>query len=628
MSHKFKGNVTISGNLGLPAATANRALIIDGSNQISASSVTSTELGYMSGVTSAIQTQLDAKVSNSLTDGKILIGNVSNVATEQTVSGDITLSNAGVAAITSGVIVNADVNASAAIAVSKLAAVTASRALASDGSGFVSASSVTSTELGYVSGVTSAIQTQIDAKISSSEKGANNGVATLDGGGKIPVSQLPNSVMEYQGNWNASTNTPTLADGTGSAGDVYRASVAGSQDLGSGSQSFDVGDWVVYNGSIWEKSTNSNAVVSVNGQSGIVVLDSDDISEGVTNLYYTAERAQDDIGTILVDSATIDFTYSDGTPSITAIVKAASLDETHLTSGTQIPVAKIAALTASRAVVTDGSGVLSASATTSTEVGYLSGVTSAIQTQLGNKAATDLSNLITTSIPVDLLPSVDLTSNLGSATKTWSNLFAAQIKNASGNTIVDTATTEIFDLSGNFALNSDQRRLYDSSGNKALNWQSRILYASNDAAAIDFSNISTVTFSGQVLSGVGSPSVSTDAATKGYVDGVVPAEGSFSGANNQVSPANVTGFAFANASYRSFDSLVSIYVDATSPLYEVYNLRGVQKGSSWDLAQASNGDDSSVLFSITNAGQIQYTSGNYAGFNALTIKFISRTTSV
>lgn len=59
---------------------------------------------------------------------------------------------------------NADIKAAAAIAVNKLAAVTANRALASDASGFITASSVTDTELGYVSGVTSAIQTQIDGK--------------------------------------------------------------------------------------------------------------------------------------------------------------------------------------------------------------------------------------------------------------------------------------------------------------------------------------------------------------------------------------------------------------------------------------------------------------------------------
>jgi hypothetical protein len=60
-------------------------------------------------------------------------------------------------------ILNADIAAAAGIAVSKLAALTASRALVSDSSGFMSASAVTSTELGYLSGVTSAIQTQLNA---------------------------------------------------------------------------------------------------------------------------------------------------------------------------------------------------------------------------------------------------------------------------------------------------------------------------------------------------------------------------------------------------------------------------------------------------------------------------------
>lgn len=66
--------------------------------------------------------------------------------------------------IAAGAITNTEVNASAAIAVSKLAALTASRAVVSDGSGFISAATTTSTEIGYVNGVTSAIQTQLNAK--------------------------------------------------------------------------------------------------------------------------------------------------------------------------------------------------------------------------------------------------------------------------------------------------------------------------------------------------------------------------------------------------------------------------------------------------------------------------------
>lgn len=105
-------------------------------------------------------------------------------------------------------------------------------------------------------------------------------------------------------------------------------------------------------------------------------------------------------------------------------------------------------------------------------------------------------------------------------------------------------------------------------------------------------------------------------------------ETSFSAANNQVAAANVTGLAFANGTVRSFDALVSVYINATASLYEVFKLSGIQKGASWDMAVESNGDSSGVTFSITNAGQVQYTSGNSAGFVADTMKFRAITTSV
>lgn len=189
--------------------------------------------------------------------------------------------------------------------------------------------SVSNAKFQYLGNVTSDIQTQINAKISSSEKGANNGVATLDSGGKIPTAQLPNSVMEYKGQWNANTNSPTLADGTGNAGDVYRVSVAGTQNLGSGNITFAVGDWVMYSGTIWEKASNTNDVNSVNGQTGSVVLTTSNISEG-SNLYFTDERAQDAVGTILTDSASIDFTYNDAGNTITAAVLPAGVDHNSL----------------------------------------------------------------------------------------------------------------------------------------------------------------------------------------------------------------------------------------------------------------------------------------------------------
>lgn len=83
----------------------------------------------------------------------------------QILQGSATLADDSVtsAKIVDGAIVNADINASAAIAFTKMANLTTARALVSDGSGDVSVSAVTSTEIGYLDGVTSAIQTQLNA---------------------------------------------------------------------------------------------------------------------------------------------------------------------------------------------------------------------------------------------------------------------------------------------------------------------------------------------------------------------------------------------------------------------------------------------------------------------------------
>ena len=83
--------------------------------------------------------------------------------------------------------------------------------------------------------------------------GQPNGIASLDADGRIPYSQLPESALEWKGEWDASTNTPHLADGTGTSGDMYIVTVAGTQDLGSGAISFLVNDRVIYNGAGWQR---------------------------------------------------------------------------------------------------------------------------------------------------------------------------------------------------------------------------------------------------------------------------------------------------------------------------------------------------------------------------------------
>lgn len=75
----------------------------------------------------------------------------------------------------------------------------------------------------------------------------------------------------YQGTWDAANNSPTLASNVGTQGEYYVTNVAGSTDL-NGITDWNVGDWAIFNGNIWQKVDNTDAVSSVNGQIGTVVL--------------------------------------------------------------------------------------------------------------------------------------------------------------------------------------------------------------------------------------------------------------------------------------------------------------------------------------------------------------------
>ena len=125
---------------------------------------------------------------------------------------------------------------------------------------------------GTMSGVT------VTGYIPTSEKAQPLGVATLDAGGKVPTSQIPmQGDLNYQGTWTATTNTPTLTSSVGTQGYYYVVSVAGTTNL-NGITDWQIGDWAIYNGSVWQKVDNTDAVSSVNGQVGTVVLTQADIS--------------------------------------------------------------------------------------------------------------------------------------------------------------------------------------------------------------------------------------------------------------------------------------------------------------------------------------------------------------
>jgi hypothetical protein len=393
----------------------------------------------------------------------------------------------------------------------------ANRALISDADKKIVESAVTSTELGHLSGVTSAIQTQLDAKVDESREGQANGIATLDAGGKVPVTQLPNSVMEFQGAWNASTNSPTLADGTGNQGDVYRVSVAGTQNLGSGSQAFDVGDFAIYNGSIWQWSGGSDAVMSVFGRQGTVTAQNGD---------YTASQV------------------------------------------TNVPAGTIAATTVQAAV------------------NELDGDVVAAQSSIDNHIA-DTSDAHDASA----------ISNIPSG-----NLAATDVQ---------------------AALNELQSDVDTRATTTALNNHINDTSDAHDASAISVVPAGNLT-STDVQSALEEIQTELDNFNPGSPGDIQ--ETSFSLANNQASPANVTGLAFSGA-VRSFEALVSVEIDAASDLFEVFKLYGIRRGADWQMSVESTGDNSLVAFTITSGGQVTYTSGNYATFVSGAIKFRAETTS-
>jgi hypothetical protein len=126
---------------------------------------------------------------------------------------------------------------------------------------------------GTMSGVT------VTGYIPTTEKAAALGVATLDAGGTVPLSQIPASIqggVSYQGTWNASINTPTLSNGVGTKGYYYVVSVAGNTNL-DGITAWNVGDWAIFNGTVWQKVDNTDAVTSVNGYTGTVNLTYTDV---------------------------------------------------------------------------------------------------------------------------------------------------------------------------------------------------------------------------------------------------------------------------------------------------------------------------------------------------------------
>lgn len=116
------------------------------------------------------------------------------------------------------------------------------------------------------------LQEQINDLIPSQT--GNSGKFLTTNGTDLAWSDI--TTLVYEGTWNASTNTPTLASSVGSNGHYYVVSTSGSTNL-NGITDWVVGDWAIFNGAAWQKIDQTNLVSSVNGEVGAVVLDAADV---------------------------------------------------------------------------------------------------------------------------------------------------------------------------------------------------------------------------------------------------------------------------------------------------------------------------------------------------------------
>ena len=131
------------------------------------------------------------------------------------------------------------------------------------------------------------VTVDVSGKEDKVNKGIENGYASLDASGKVPLIQINDALLgsvNYKGTYNAATNTPALpTPASGNKGFYYIVSTAGTQ-VGLTLQA---GDWVISNGILWGKVDNNNAVTSVNGLVGSVVLNTSNVNDSTNRRYQT-----------------------------------------------------------------------------------------------------------------------------------------------------------------------------------------------------------------------------------------------------------------------------------------------------------------------------------------------------
>jgi len=298
------GNIVLGNASNVPTSTA-----VTGDITISNAGVTAISSGVIVNADINASAAIDYSKLAALTSGNILIGNASNVATSTAVTGDITISNAGVTAIASGVIVNADINASAAIDYSKLATLTAGNIVLGNSSNVATSTPVTGDITISDAGVTAiASGAIVDADINAN---AEIAVSKLADGAARQLLQTDAAGTGVE--WTNNIDVPGTLDVTGAA--VFDGTITAKDNVTLNAQSdlrladSDSSNWVALqapatiasnvtwtlpavdgtNGQVL--STNGTGTLSwatAGGGGGLTLLNTISVSFGASNVTYTS----------------------------------------------------------------------------------------------------------------------------------------------------------------------------------------------------------------------------------------------------------------------------------------------------------------------------------------------------
>lgn len=497
-------------------------------------------------------------------------------------------------------IVNADINASAAIALTKLAALTASRATATDASGFIVASSVTDTELGYVSGVTSAIQTQLGNKLNLSGgtlsgnlamggnkiTGLGSPTASTDAANKLYVDSVAEG-LKPKAAVRVSTTANITLSGTQTIDGI--SAIAGNRVLVKDQTlTEDNGIYIVAAGA-WSRSTDFDSLSPIDEINGALVA----VQEGTAN----AGKVFVQTGTVAtLGTDPINFVFFNSNASLVGgdgiTVSGSNIEVDHDGQGLQFSGVQLS-------LELDGSTLSKSASGLKVATG---GITN---TEVSGSAAIAYSKL-----------------NLSSSIVNADIASAAAIDR----TKLASGTADHVIINDGSGVLSSEAQLSLSRGGFGQDVTMTLTNGAipiGNAGALTFATITSGTGI-NVTSAAGSITINNNAVRADDIP-----DTTFNGANNVVAAANVTNLLFSTTSVSAFQAIVSVGVDAATDLYETFTLNGVYRvgAGNWDLTSTSNGDNSQVVFSITNGGQVQYTSGNYATFVTLKMRFRAITVS-